>query len=257
MRHLAKREEALAEPARAPDFFVGYLKTPLRLVRFLAVTISLLLLLVDGVALIAYRLQEARPSGDWGDTGAAAYDGVLRVRPYPIVLVPAIGHAAAHVVLLVSDGKAGAPPGLAALDGKRVTVAGYPLFRDGITVLQLDRPPRALPGATPPPSVATELGPRTLTGEIVDSKCFLGAMNPGEGKVHEACASLCLIGGIPPLFVTADTAGHLTYRLLADDSGAAMPDAAAAHAGQSLTLTGKITRLEGIDLFAVPRAELD
>ncbi len=246
----------MAEPPRA-DFFVGYLKTPLRLVRFLAVVVIVLLLLVDGVALVLYRLQEARASGDWGDAGEVAYDGVLRARPYPIVLVPATGHEAAHAVLLVSEGKAGAPPGLDALDGRRVTVAGYPLFRDGITVLQLDRAPRALPGAAPPPPIATELGRQTLTGEIADSKCFLGAMNPGAGKVHEACASLCLIGGIPALFVTQDAAGHLAYRLLADENGAAMTDAAAAHAGQYLTLTGTVTRLPGIDLFAVPRAALD
>jgi hypothetical protein len=28
----------------------------------------------------------------------------------------------------------------------------------------------------------------TLTGEIVDSKCYLGVMNPGQGKVHRDCA---------------------------------------------------------------------
>jgi hypothetical protein len=37
-----------------------------------------------------------------------------------------------------------------------------------------------------------------LTGEIVDSKCFLRVIAPGSGKTHKECASLRLRGGIPP-----------------------------------------------------------
>ena len=40
------------------------------------------------------------------------------------------------------------------------------------------------------------LGAVTLTGEIVDSKCFLGVMNPGNLKPHKACAIRCISGGI-------------------------------------------------------------
>ena len=54
-----------------------------------------------------------------------------------------------------------------------------------------------------------------LGGEIVDSKCYLGVMNPGRSKVHRDCAARCLRGGIPPMLVTADA----TY-LLAGAEGA-------------------------------------
>jgi hypothetical protein len=37
----------------------------------------------------------------------------------------------------------------------------------------------------------SDRGPVELTGEIVDSKCFLGVMVPGSGKTHKECASLC------------------------------------------------------------------
>jgi len=244
----------MAEPD-ATDFFVGYLRTPLRLVRFVAIAAGMLLLGADAVALLLYRAQAAHPTGDWGD-GEAAYEGVLVARPYPIVLVAATAREPGHAVLLVSEGKHGAPPGLEPLDGKRVHAQGYALLRDGLVVLQLSQMPRAAEGATPP-LAATPLGERTITGEIVDSKCFLGAMNPGEGKVHEPCAALCLLGGIPPLFASRGGDGRLTYRLLADDQGGPMPEQAAAHAGQPLTLTGNLIRLEGIDLFAVKRAALE
>ena len=242
----------MAEPG---DFFVGYLRPPLRLVRFLAIAVIALFLLVDAAALVAYRSQEARASGEWGD-GEVAYDGTLLARPYPIVIVAATREKPAHAVLLVEEGKFGAPADLATLDGHAVTAQGYPLLRDGVTVLQLSQHPRALDKAAEP-IAARDLGTQTLTGEIADSKCFLGAMIPGEGKVHESCAGLCLLGGIPALFVTRDAAGKVTYRVLADADGGAMADAAAANAGMFLTLTGKLRRLDGIDIFSVPRAALE
>jgi hypothetical protein len=161
-------------------------------------------------------------------------------------------------VLLVSEGKHGAPDDLAPLDGAAVTVQGYPLLRDGLTVLQLSQHPRRSEAAGAAPTfAAAELGPRTLKGEIADSKCFLGAMNPGEGKVHAGCASLCLLGDIPPLFVTRDTAGRLTYRLLADEQGGPIAEGAANQAGADVTLTGELHRVGPLEIFAVPRASLE
>lgn len=41
----------------------------------------------------------------------------------------------------------------------------------------------------------------TLTGELLDGKCYLGAMKPGDGAAHRACAMLCIRGGLPALFI--------------------------------------------------------
>jgi len=239
----------------ADDFFVGYLRAPMRLVRFIAIACCVVLIGADALALLLYRAQGARASGDWGTAGEVAYDGVLVARPYPVLLVPAAAGHGAYAVLPVSEGKIGAPPELAAFYGKSVTLTGYPLLRQGLTVLQLSAPAHAAnkPLALAPP---VPLGRHTLAGEIADSKCFLGAMIPGEGKAHQSCAGLCLMGDIPALFVTQE-AGHLVYRLLEDENGNAMADRASAHAGQPLTLTGEVMRYDGIELFSVPRASLD
>jgi hypothetical protein len=69
-------------------------------------------------------------------------------------------------------------------------------------------------------AAARRLGTLTLTGEIVDSKCYLGVMNPGNGKVHRDCASRCLSGGIPPLFI--DSLTGKTFLLVGTD-GSALP----------------------------------
>jgi hypothetical protein len=62
----------------------------------------------------------------------------------------------------------------------------------------------------------------TVNGEIVDSKCWLGVMRPGDGHIHKACASICILGGIPPMFVTrAD--GVPSVMLLTLPDGSAIP----------------------------------
>ena len=229
------------------DFFVGYLRAPLRLARFVAVVAILLL----------YREQEHRASGHWDESGEVAITGTMVAHPYPVVQVAATADRPAHAVLLVSEGKAGAPAGAAALDGKRVTVRGYEILRDGMTVLQLDQEPALETGAAADLVASQELGPRTLAGEIVDAKCFLGAMVPGEGKVHKECASLCILGGIPPLFVTRDAEGKVTYRLLADRDGGPIAEAAAARAGEFITVSGSLRRVGAIEVFQVDAATLE
>ena len=76
------------------------------------------------------------------------------------------------------------------------------------------------------------IGEVTLVGEVVDPKCWLGDMKPGDGKAHAACARLCMEGGIPPMLrvrtdsslspveETLDT-DHEEVILLVTESGAA------------------------------------
>jgi hypothetical protein len=82
----------------------------------------------------------------------------------------------------------------------------------------------------------------TLRGEIVDSKCFLGVMVPGEGKTHKDCASLCLRGGIPPAFVVRDREGRTALMLLVSESGGSLAghEAAVRLAAEPIELTGVI-----------------
>src|SRR5207244_430396 len=68
-----------------------------------------------------------------------------------------------------------------------------------------------------------ELGAFELSGEIVDSKCYLGVMNPGSGKVHRDCAVRCLSGGIPPVFATNDFNGSPSVLLLTGPNQKPLP----------------------------------
>jgi len=82
------------------------------------------------------------------------------------------------------------------------------------------------------------LGVVSLTGEIVDSKCYLGVMNPGQGKVHRDCAARCLSGGIPPIFITTD--GHEQFLLVGLDGRALGRDALREFIAEPITIRGDL-----------------
>src|SRR6266513_1903853 len=63
------------------------------------------------------------------------------------------------------------------------------------------------------------LGQQTLVGEIVDSKCYLGVMNPGQLTTHRACAIRCISGGIPPVLLVRQKDGPAIYLLLVSADG--------------------------------------
>jgi len=55
----------------------------------------------------------------------------------------------------------------------------------------------------------------------VDSKCFLGVMNPGQLTPHRACAIRCISGGVPPVLLVRQKDGQAIYLLL--DSAESKP----------------------------------
>jgi hypothetical protein len=92
-----------------------------------------------------------------------------------------------------------------------------------------------------------------VTGEIVDSKCYLGVMNPGQGKVHRDCAARCISGGIPPFFVTSD--GREQFLLVGLDGRALRSDALREFIAEPIQIQGERLRTGSTQLLKVdPRA---
>jgi len=99
-----------------------------------------------------------------------------------------------------------------------------------------------------------DLGSLTLTGEIVDSKCYLGVMNPGNGKVHRDCASRCLSGGIPPLFIEQNNGKQF---ILLERGGKAVPyESIKAFIAEPLTITGELLQTGDVQLLEIDPREL-
>lgn len=218
------------------DFYVGYLPVPPRLVRFLRRIVPALL----AVALVASwsvsRAQEDPGAGVWHND-VQVLTGRIAATPYPLLRIPRPQtETGFETILLVSEGKHGAGERAAALDGQLVQARGTILERDGRRLLELaDENPlapvtgSAAPGLRNLPDktqlTPQSLGRMTLSGEIIDPKCYSGAMKPGAGKTHKACATLCIAGGIPPMFVGFDATDQPHYYLLTDAIGQALRDA--------------------------------
>ena len=86
------------------------------------------------------------------------------------------------------------------------------------------------------------LGRQTLTGEIVDSKCYLGVMNPGQLAPHRACAVRCISGGIPPVLLVRQKVGPPLYFLLVREDGSPVNKQVLNMIAVPLTVTGEVVR---------------
>ena len=230
---------------RHDEFYVGYLLVPAGVKRFVVIIAALLILAGVTAAVLVASQQRSPGTGQWAFGQVSEYHGVIVERPYAMLIDDA---GVTH--LLVGEGKAGVVERVKGLDGRAVTLRATPLDRSGRHMLELAsaedavEPTDATRDATP---VEHKLGEVMLAGEIIDPKCYLGAMKPGGGKTHKACAALCLTGGIPPMFVTRSSGGGETFYLLTDADGGPVLDAVLPFVGEPVRLRGEVGRLG--DLF--------
>ncbi|MCR9142982.1 MAG: hypothetical protein NXI24_12080 [bacterium] len=267
---------------RNSEFYVGYQHhAPPGLASFLTrrVLIIAVLALTSGVLIAVTQNRFAPAVFEFGEV--REFEGVVREDPYPRLKVlrpgrtPGLHYKSSYY--LVDPFKFSAAPYVKGMDGKRVRLRGELLYRENQTMLVLD--PESVqeiegdasgvtqtafdsklanetgapleeeyPGALIPP------GPATLTGEIIDSKCYLGAMNPGERKTHRACAIRCISGGIPPLFVVRAPDGGIQHLLLVSPEGKAINQEVLAYVALPLRITGEVRYANGVyTLFADPQ----
>lgn len=209
------------------EFYVGYLpKAPVEIARRIRAVVVLLFIFAAIAAMVFSKVQRTfAPSVfEYGKVGA--FEGTIEATPYPILIVAGGGSTkpGASRYLLVAEGKHGADSQVAAFSGKNVQLRGTKIYRDNQTMIEVVTGSISVMGDSKQARQASkELGNFELTGEIVDSKCYLGVMNPGSGKVHRDCAVRCLSGGIPPVFATNDFNGRPAILLLTDHSKAPLP----------------------------------
>ena len=237
--------------AAADEFYVGYLPPPVGVARFVGCIVPVLLLLALAIAVAAAAVQTRPGRGDWDTGKLRRFEGVIAARPYPLLRVPT-GDGRVTTLLIVEEGKFGGGKRAAAFDGRAVTVSGWLLHREGRQMVELAPDSSAIEpllsgsggdalireASTPSQS----FGERTLRGEIVDTKCWLGAMKPGEGKTHKECATLCIAGGIPPSLVTRDAEGRVFWLLLTSRDEGPIGDALLPFVGDFVETRGELVR---------------
>ncbi len=230
------------------EFYIGYNQhMPARIARVVrptALVLVALALAVPGVLIVA---QGRFSSGVFEYGRTHTVEGRVVEFPYPALEVAGGGAAAPRTYWLVGPGKHGAADLIRGLDGRVVRLEGTLIQRDADAMLQIETggallgdPARRVPMRDP----LYAAGPVALVGEIVDSKCHLGVMKPGEGPTHRDCAVRCLLGHVPPMFVVH---GERTPRRLplVNRDGTAFSGDLSALAGRPVAVHGVLLRQGG------------
>jgi hypothetical protein len=190
-----------------------------------------------------------------------SFVGVIERNPFSTLLVkrPGSPEAGLSHYLLVAEGKHGADDEVYGFEGKSVSLKGTLIYRSNQTMIEVVRGSISVQGAAEtPPATEKMLGIFDLNGEIVDGKCYLGVMNPGNGKVHRDCAVRCLSGGIPILFATNNFRGQPALLQLTDSNQKPLPKATFLdHVGQPVRLKGTVVENGDTFIFEVDPSSIN
>lgn len=211
------------------EFYLGYLrKAPSGIALKMKVVIVVLFAATTTCAVAFAALQRTYSRSFFESGKERTFEGVIEASPYPTLLsLPDVANPSGLRYLLVAKGKRGADSQVATYVGKSVRLRGTLIYRDDQKMIALSGGSIAALGDAQQRQVAPKnLGEFDLVGEIVDSKCYLGNMNPGNGKVHRDCAVRCLSGGIPPVFATNDFNGSPAVLQLIGPNQKRLPKAA-------------------------------
>lgn len=236
------------------DFYIGYLaQAPTGLAKKMRTIVLGIVGVVAITGAVVAAMQQPFYPSTYEFLQYRMFEGVVSEAPYPTLVVERPGvheEVSTHSrFYLVSEGKHGAQEAVAGMEGKRVRLEGSLIYRDDQTMIEL------VPGTVEEVSAAIDstvqtagisLGTHTLVGEIVDSKCFLGIMNPGNLKPHRACASLCIRGGIPPVLAVRDRAGRATYLMLQGPNGRSVNEDVLDKIAEPVEITGEVVRYDNL-----------
>jgi hypothetical protein len=89
-------------------------------------------------------------------------------------------------------------------------------------------------------------GSKTVTGEILDMKCYMAS--GAHGMDHRQCATTCIDEGAPMGILTSD---GVVYLLVQDGKNEDPYDEAKKYAGEQVTLTGNLSQKGGLQALIV------
>lgn len=242
------------------DFFVGYIRGVPRGSRTLILLVTLAF--VGAMAGAGYFVSATQPDPGPGRFifQHKTFTGILEAAPYPLVrIAPNEEYPNGHTLLLAGQGKRGMQEQAAPLAGQVVDVGGVLLKRGTIDMLQVGRrvPLQASADGIGEDArnamdlSVTDLGTWRLTGEICDGKCYVGAMRPGTGIAHKACANLCLNGGVPAVFVSTAPVEGSEFFLLSDQDGNPIGVELQTYVAARVQVDGQIERRGDLMVFKV------
>ncbi|MCB9845166.1 MAG: hypothetical protein H6811_04170 [Phycisphaeraceae bacterium] len=232
------------------SFYVGYLAIPDAHRRWLRFVVPPVVVVVIALGAVFAAAQRDPGTGRHRWAHLRQWSGTLAALPQP-VLVGEDGAA----MLIVQMGKHGAIERLGELGGARVRLSGRLIERGGRRMVELDDAESAVVVVEPADTHVlpmSETGEVALfRGEILDAKCWLGAMKPGDGKTHKACATLCIAGGIPPLLFAIDSDGRARQFLLTTESGQSLTALVLPFVGEPVNVRGRRAAIADLEVLVL------
>lgn len=243
-------------------FFVGYFPIPKGLRNFLLVVAVSFIAAWAGAGYLIGATQDDPGNGAFRfDYGRQTVTGVVEMKPYPLLYVTQGNDRikTGHTLMLSGPGKRGVMERVGKLEGGLAEVFGIILQRGELDMLQVAGNANALASVegSVPAVPKKDLGRWKLAGEICDGKCLAGAMRPGRGLAHKACANLCIIGGVPPVFVSSKPIEGSEFLLIGNSDGGEMSPVLYDHVGEFITVEGRVERRGDLLVFLVDEQTIE
>lgn len=253
------------------EFYVGYLpQAPRKVASFIKRIIAFggILACIVAIMLAWYQKKFSHTQFEYGVNSNV--EGYYFDKPVPHLAMPlgmnSSGREIFQNVILVGFGKAGAKEVMKRLGqtegkslvGSKLELRGFLIYGYGKALLQVtyedNNNLKLLSGPTSPIESIDSTDRRSVSGEIVDPKCYFGVMKPGEGKAHRSCAIRCIAGGIPPVFHLTNSDEHL---LIVNEKWEPANDDVLNIVGDQIILAGKEITWNDWKILKVDSKELE
>lgn len=248
--------------AFSPDpFFIGWAKKPPKALHtfLLVVSITLGVGLAAAGTLIGSNQTDPQGGKFRFDLREQEVIGTLIAKPYPMIWLGdgQSPHIHTRMIMLNGNGKTGVGERAAQFDGSQVLAKGIILERGDLQMLQLNRKFESLNDQDAEQPEREDLGRWRLSGEICDGRCYVGAMRPGDGIAHKACANLCIDGGQPPVFVATSPVEGTSFMLLGSADYGPLPTSMLNYSGVLIEIEGRLERIGDLTLLLVDPASVE
>jgi hypothetical protein len=231
------------------DFFIGWAPTSKGNRRFLLA--GGIGLIASGMGLISLLGNAHEPVGlgQWDQGQTVNLTGIMVNNPWPHLLM--LNHdLGVKSVYLVGSGKLRLEKNRLFSDGILVKATGSLIKRGHyamMAITDINSNLKKVNSKYPlTQNVEIDEGSVLLSGEILDAKCWFGAMRPSSGKVHKACASLCVRGGLPVAFCSSGCGDESELLTLVRPDGTAHSYELLPYVADPVVIEGRIVRVNGM-----------
>lgn len=241
------------------EFYVGWQDgVPIKTRSFLKKMVIATFIIVPILAIVAVASQRQFNDHKFELGKVKEFSGIYYDKPLPMLKVETgdLPEGTNEYALLVGFGKFGAEGIIekikekhGEIDGERVQLRGTLIYGADKAMIELTEREGSLQKVLERPHMTHKpdrvSNPISLTGEVLDSKCYLGAMKPGEGKIHRSCAALCLSGGVPALFKMINEEGKADYYVLLGSDGKSINQHLIPYVSKNISIMGQMISENG------------